>query len=191
MRTYTVFAGTNFLVQGTLREVAVELKRRPRASLSGQVLIFDDVTGKVIDLDLRGSVATIVRRLEKPESDEVTDPPASPGPGRPRLGVVSREVTLLPRHWEWLADQPGGASVTLRKLVDDARRKNQARDRVRTAQEAAYRFMHALAGNLSNFEEGIRSLYANDRAAFQKWIRTWPRDVRDHAARLADRAFGA
>ena len=112
--------------------------------------------------------------------------PATPrGPGRPRLGVVPREVTLLPRHWQWLASQPGGASVALRRLVDEARRSSVGRDRVRRAQEVSYRVMTALAGDLPGFEDALRALFARDGAAFDRHVATWPDDVRDYARRLA------
>ena len=90
------------------------------------------------------------------------------GPGRPKLGVVAREITLLPRHWDWLAQQKGGASVAIRKLVDEARRVNEDGDRIRLAQEAAYRFMSAMAGNRPHYEEAIRALFAADSASFRK-----------------------
>lgn len=111
------------------------------------------------------------------------------GPGRPKLGVVAREVTLLPRHWEWLNGQPGGASVALRKLVDEARRANDGKDRVRQAREAAYRFMSVMAGNERGFEEATRALFAGDRERFEEFVASWPADVRDHAKRLAAAAF--
>ena len=103
--------------------------------------------------------------------------------------MVAREVTLLPRHWEWLAQQTGGASVALRKLVDEARRANKDKDRIRLAQEAAYRFMSAMAGNKPHYEDAIRALFAGDAARFEKLIAEWPADVRDHARRLAAAAF--
>jgi hypothetical protein len=104
--------------------------------------------------------------------------------------VVAREITLLPRHWEWLGRQPGGASVAIRKLVDDARRGSEDSDRVRAGQDAAYRFMSAMAGNRPHFEEAIRALFAPNPARFRELIAEWPADVRDHAAWLATRAFG-
>ena len=102
--------------------------------------------------------------------------------------MVAREVTLLPRHWQWLGSQPGGASVAIRKLVETARRANQEVDQRRRRQEAAYHFMSAMAGNLANFEEAARALFANDRARFTKLVDSWPSDVHDHAVKLA---FGA
>lgn len=142
-------------------------------------LIFDDATGKPVDVDLRGSPEEVRARLE----------PAARGPGRPKLGVTAREVTLLPRHWDWLAAQPGGASVTLRRLVEEARRGGGGKERRRQAQDAAYRFMSAMAGDAPGYEEATRALYAGDGARFEAQTQAWPADVRDHARRLAADAF--
>jgi uncharacterized protein len=169
----TAFAGTRRIGAGELQMVALEARRAIESGELAPVLIFDDVSGEVIDLDLR--------ELPEPE------PPRRPG--RPRLGVVAREVTLLPRHWDWLNSQPGGASVALRKLVEAARRVNVAKDRVRVAQEAAYRFMSALAGNEPGFEEALRALFAGKREGFEERIAGWPADVREHAKKLAAGAF--
>jgi hypothetical protein len=100
-------------------------------------------------------------------------------------------VTLLPRHWEWLNAQPGGASVALRKLVEEARRSNDTKDRVRQSQEALYRFMSTLAGDEAGFEEASRALFAGDRKLFMALIQLWPKDVRSHAERLAGSAFAS
>jgi hypothetical protein len=178
--TYTAFHGETKLISGTAEELAALLKGRPQ----GEVLVFDDSTGGQIDLDLRkGPQRTAEEQTESPAAERR-------GRGRPRLGVVAKEVTLLPRHWDWLNLQPGGASVALRKLVDEARRTSGDRDRVRAAQEAAYRFMSAIAGNLPGFEEAARALFAYDRRRFTQLIAPWPEDVRDYAIRLAfaDRA---
>ena len=142
----------------------------------GACLVFDDATGRQLDLDLREKTAV-------PTSDETAPEPR--GRGRPRLGVVAKEVTLLPRHWDWLAAQPGGASVALRRLVDQARKTSGDRDRVRAAQEAAYSFMSAIAGNLPGFEEAARALFAYERWRFSELIAGWPQDVRDYAIQLA------
>jgi hypothetical protein len=135
----------------------------------------------------------VLARLAKliPPPVEETVAPAEPrGRGRPKLGVVSREVTLLPRHWEWLNAQPGGASVALRKLVDEARRASGDKDRERQARDAAYHFMSTMAGNLPQFEEASRALFAGDRRRFTALIADWPPDIRDHIVKLAysDRA---
>jgi hypothetical protein len=153
------------------------------------VLIYDDATAARIEVDFRGSPEDVVRRL----SVEAPGPmPAAPrGPGRPRLGVVAREVTLLPRHWQWLNAQPGGASVALRKLVEAARRANADRDQIRESQEAAYRFLTVIAGDWPGFEEAARALFAGDAPRFEMCTAAWPRDVRDYAGRLAANAFRA
>jgi hypothetical protein len=154
------------------------------------ILVFNDRTGAVIDLDLRGTPEDVVRRIEA--RDASNHPSASPrGPGRPKLGVVAREVTLLPRHWEWLASQPGGASVAVRRLVEDARRDPSGKDRVRGSQAAAYKFMSAMAGDEPGFEEATRALFAGDMHRFDALVQHWPPDVRDHARRLATGAFRA
>ncbi len=185
----TAFAGTRRIASGALRHVALVAQREQQAG-AAPVLIFDDRTSQQIELDLRGSSADLLRRLAeaevavKPETDAEAPAPRK-GPGRPKLGVVAREVTLLPRHWQWLGAQPGGASVALRRLVEEARRAYAGRDRRRAAQEAAYRFMAAMAGDAPGFEEATRALFAGDAAAFEERIATWPDDVRDHAALLA------
>ena len=145
-------------------------------------------------MDYSGSAADVVRAVAGWESARSragdAEPEAIPrGPGRPRLGVVPREVTLLPRHWQWLSGQPGGASVALRRLVDEARRASVGADRVRRSQEVAYRFMSALTGNLPGFEEAIRALFAGDGVAFEARVADWPEDVRTYARMLADEAF--
>jgi hypothetical protein len=181
----TAFDGPFHLTSGSLRDVALAVKGAIQNGAAGPVLIFDDGTGEVIDLDLRGTGQEPLARLAQadPATSEQTMAPR--GPGRPRLGVVAREVTLLPRHWAWLGAQPGGASVALRKLVEEARRSNAGRDRQREAQEAAYRFMAAMAGDLPGFEEAARALFANDRQRFGQHIAAWPHDISTYVAKLA------
>lgn len=169
---YTVFQGPRKVLSGGTAELAGYLEDRPERD----ILVFDDSTGAQIDLaDIGGQPKHLA---ESPRSEHR-------GRGRPRLGVVAREVTLLPRHWDWLNLQPGGASVALRKLVDEARRTSGDRDRVRAAQEAAYRFMSAVAAGLPGFEEAAQALFAYDRRRFTQMIAAWPTDVRDYAVRLA------
>ena len=170
--TYTAFDGARRLGCGSLAELALVVKRAQENGVSGPLLIFDDVTGRSRDVDTRGSDAEVVGRLVSR--------------GRPKLGVTAREVTLLPRHWEWLAAEPGGASVALRRLVEEARRDSTGKHERRQAQERAYHFMVALAGDLPGFEEATRALFANDAARFAMLMESWPRDVRDHALQLAE-----
>lgn len=183
--TYTAFVGQHRLATGTLAEVAVAVHEAVGRGETG-VLVFEDATGRVVDLDLRGDAEAVAVRygVAAPEPAAEEKRP----PGRPRLGVVAREVTLLPRHWEWLASQPGGASVALRRLVDEARKTDGTRDRGRLAREAAYRFMQAVAGDLPGFEAATRALFADDGTGFERAMAAWPADVRDYAVGLAERA---
>lgn len=193
----TAFTGRRLLISGSLADVALAVARS--AGAADAVLVFDDATGDVVDLDLRGSDAEILLRLSEPPRSFVGRYRPEAGAtacagaaadgqktrGRPRLGVVAREVTLLPRQWEWLAHQPGGASAALRRLVEDARRAvNPARER-QAAQEVAYRFMRAIAGDLPDYEEATRSLFADDLAGLEGRIAHWPEDIRAYAMRLA------
>ena len=184
--TFTAFEGVRRLAAGPLAEIAPAIQRAERQA-SEPIAIFSDATGRAVDLDLRGSVDEMLAWLAaSARAAEVPALSSEPrGRGRPKLGVVAREVTLLPRHWEWLNAQPGGASVALRKLVDEARRANGDRDRQRAARDAAYHFMSAMAGNLRNFEEASRALFADDRRRFTGLIASWPADIRDHVVKLA------
>jgi uncharacterized protein len=183
---FTAFEGQRRLVSGPIAEVALAIKGTTRPA-AGPISIFNDATGRPIDLDLRGSNADVLARLAamSPAAQEEAASNEPRGRGRPKLGVVAREVTLLPRHWEWLSAQPGGASVALRKLVEEARRANGDRDRHRAARDATYHFMSAMAGNLPNFEEASRALFADDRRRFTSLIAAWPADIRDHVVKLA------
>jgi hypothetical protein len=183
---FTAFEGQRRLVTGSLSEVALAVKHAGRPA--APIVIFSDASGRSLDLDLRGSDDEIVARLPhtaSPASAPESEPSEPRGRGRPKLGVVAREVTLLPRHWEWLNGQPGGASVALRKLVDEARRITGDRDRLRAARDAAYHFMSTMAGNLADFEEASRALFADDRRRFVGLIADWPADIRDHIVKLA------
>jgi hypothetical protein len=191
----TAFEGSRIIASGDLMQVAMKAKDVIDRKGTAPVLIFDDLTSEVIEVDFRGTGEDVYRRLVETATSGPASPPpeagrSSPkGPGRPRLGVVSREVTLLPRHWDWLNSQPGGASVALRKLVEEARRVNGDRDRVRQSQEAAYTFMSAMAGDLPGFEEATRALFAGDRTRFDNLVASWPSDIRDHARRISDAAL--
>jgi hypothetical protein len=189
--TWIAFAQNKRIASGKPKEVVTAVKLFSDIHPATNILVFDAVTSAVIELDLRGAMATVLRRL--PEAL-----PDAPSPvvgasvantvaaGRPRLGVVPREVTLMPRHWEWLSGQPGGASVALRKLVEHALRSSKAADRKRKAQEAAYRFMLDMAGDNPGFEEASRALFAQDMERLRQTIAKWPRDVRHHVLALAE-----
>lgn len=189
----TAFVKGRRVASGRLEAVALSVKSVTDRDVRALALVFDDATGRQIDFDLRGTKADIIRRLASHPLVDRTESsvPRQSGPGRPKLGVVAREVTLLPRHWEWLNAQPGGASVTLRKLVDGARKTNGTRDRTRQAAEAAYRVMSAVAGNERGYEDAIRALFAKDLPRFDTSIATWPADVRDYVERLAAPVFRA
>lgn len=192
--SYTSFNGHRRIASGSLPVNALTVKHALASGALTPLLTFCDQTGQVVDLDIRGSDAEMLARLPpegyllhghasaRIDSGESGEPR---GRGRPKLGVVAREVTLLPRHWDWLATQPGGASVTLRKLVDEARRTNADRDRQRRANECAYHFMSAMAGDMAGFEEVSRALFANDAAKFFQQTEAWPADVRDYVRYLA------
>jgi hypothetical protein len=179
---FTAFDDCRRLASGSrpqvMHAIRVLLSRQPES----RILIFDDATGGQIDFDLRESGDSPVTATTA-ATEEVR------GPGRPKLGVVAREVTLLPRHWDWLAKQPGGASVTLRKLVEEARRADASASTPRAAQERAYRFMSAMGGNLPGFEEAARALFASDRSRFESHVDGWPENIRDYACALAVGAF--
>jgi hypothetical protein len=196
LATVTAFRGHELLAAGALRDVARVVWRAVKDAEShhGAVLVFDDATGRVVDFEMRGDERAMLAHVDVmlrmsqtalvQANDDSVDPLPRPR-GRPKLGVVAREITLLPRHWEWLATQPGGASVALRKLVDAARRANTDEDRAKAARDVAYRFMHAMAGDLSQFEEVIRALYRGDEARFRELIAEWPRDIAAYSAQLA------
>lgn len=193
----TAFEGTRRIASGTLEEVALAAKEIVDRGERAPVLVFDDTTGQVVDLNLQGTTEE-VRAWALAQTRPRTEPGATGcavsgagprGPGRPKLGVVSKEVTLLPRHWAWLGAQHGSASATLRRLVDEARRAGERKDRVRQAQDAAFRFMSAMAGDLPGFEEAIRALFRGNPDEFEAETRNWPGDVYVHTTFLAAEAF--
>lgn len=192
----SAFAGPRKLLSGTVGAVALAAKAALVSDTHQPILVFDDSSGRVIDLDLRGSDEEIVARLSKPvpsysgryrprptEPDDLA--PESRGRGRPRMGVIAREVTLLPRQWDWLAAQSGGASATLRRLIDEARRMDEPGRTAKLRQEAAYHFMQAMAGNLAGYEEATRALFAGDVAGLAALMAQWPEDIRAHVLFLA------
>ncbi len=187
--SYTAFAGSERVAGGDLAHVAQFAKAIVDAREPRTILVFSDQTGRQVDLDLRGSMEDVLARHAVTDSDKPAASSSPRKPGRPKLGVVGREVTLLPRHWEWLNIQPGGASVVLRKLVEQALRGHKSQDQTRLAREAAYRFMSAMAGNEPGFEEACRGLFAGNREVFFKQTRDWPIAVRDFARQLATAAF--
>jgi uncharacterized protein len=184
--TYTAFAGERKVAAGPLREVILQVKRRIGKADHSPILVFSDTTGGTLDFNFQGTEKDVLKRLEIFVGE---DPPESQGPGRPRLGVVSREVSLLPRQWEWLASQSGGASAVLRRLVDEAKRKSAEGGSIKKSQERAYRFMAVCGGDREGYEEALRALYRKDRKTFLARVEGWPEDLKAHAARLAAPAF--
>lgn len=191
---FSCFDGHRLVASGTPEVAALALKQLRADNAAGPLLVFDNASGRTRDFDTRGSDAELLARVTEAfpaaveaEADATAEEaPATPrGRGRPKLGVVAREVTLLPRHWAWLAEQPGGASVVLRRLVEAASRAGADKDRQRRHSERAYHFLQTIAGDLPGFEEAIRVLFAHDRAGLEAALRSWPEDVRDHALRLA------
>ena len=186
-RCCLAFAAQSCVASGALVEVAREAKKILDKDPWSTVIILDAASSEPIEVDFRGTPDEVAARL-RPSPGATNNAPTAT-PGRPRLGVVGREVTLLPRHWEWLNEQPGGASVTLRKLVEEARRSTAGEAQLRRAREACYRFMTIMAGNEPGFEEALRALFAGDEERFGALTDQWPPDVRDHARRLAADVF--
>jgi hypothetical protein len=180
--TFTAFAGQRRVATGHIRSVLAAIKREPESG--GQVLIFSDQSGAQHEFDLRGSEAEVLARVDADPAFAPSQTPTRSGPGRPRLGVVSREVSLLPRHWEWLERQPGGASASLRRLVENAKKSGLRSERARDARYAAGKFMWGIAGDLPDFEEASRALYAKDQERLEGLIAAWPEDVRAHVLQL-------
>ena len=192
--SYTSFNGHKRIASGSLKVNVLAVKHALATDVPNPLLTFCDQTGQVVDIDIRGSDAEMLARLPSEGNQLQVDESAlinseesgePRGRGRPKLGVVAREVTLLPRHWDWLAAQRGGASVTLRKLVDEARRASVDRDQQRQKNERAYHFMSTMAGDMAGFEEASRALFANDAAKFHQRTEAWPTDVRDYLRHLA------
>lgn len=173
-QTFSVFAGERCVLSSPLKAMLVATKERFDRDPGEPILIFEDRTGRQVDFDFRGTLDEVLARAV----------PAKAGPGRPKLGVVSREISLLPRHWEWLEQQPSGISAAVRRLVEEARKRDPGEERARLAREAAFRFMSAIAGNLPGFEEASRALFGKDEDRLAELIGDWPEDIRAHVSRL-------
>jgi hypothetical protein len=202
VQSYTAFKGHKLLAKGRIDEVALSVKAAVEMDSAATVLVYSDLTGKEMDFDLRGTKKDVLQRLKVfMSTDDVSDHPkpgatnnatkntTSSSPGRPKLGVAAREVSLLPRHWEWLSTQSGGASATIRRLVDDARKSSSGKELVKQGQERTHKFMSSIAGNLPAYEEALRTLYARDLTKFQLHIQDWPQDIIDYIQILAEPIF--
>ncbi|MBC2776577.1 DUF2239 family protein [Parasphingopyxis marina] len=183
----TGFSGMRRIASGPLAEVALAIRAAQAAGGADPLLVFDDATGRVVDLDLRGSESDVLARLATPDGGSEAPELAKPrGRGRPKLGVVGREVTLLPRHWDWLESQSGSASQIVRRLIDEARKAERSgRAAAKARAERAYRAMTSLGGDLPGYEEAVRALFAGDAAALAERMKDWPGDVAAYALRLA------
>jgi uncharacterized protein len=181
---YVAFAGDSALARGDLPSVAHAVSRALAEGETRPIVVLDAGNSQVVDLDLRGSESEIAARAAAASAPADSEPGTVPdraiGPGRPRLGVVSREISLLPRHWEWLQTQRGGASAALRRLVDEARRHGGARDRLVASQEAVDRYLRVMAGDRPHYEEALRAFYAGREADMRTYTRLWPADIRAH-----------
>ncbi len=174
--SYAAFAAERLVHRGPLVDVLAAIKLDHFDDRDGPLLIFENKTGRQVDFDLRGSLDDVLERVRAREAPK--------GPGRPRLGVESREVTLLPRHWAWLELQPRGASAALRRLIDDASRRVDPEEGSRERRDAAYRVMSVLAGDRAGFEEAARALFAGDHERFNAFATKWPEDIRSHLSWL-------
>lgn len=177
--TYTAFAGVRRVAAGTLRDILPVLKKRFDRDKSELILVFEVETGRQVDFDPRGSLDEVLEREA---------PTAPRGPGRPRLGVTSREVSLLPRHWYWLEQQPNGLSPALRRLVEQAIKSQPGRERARNIRAALSQFLSAIAGDRPHYEEACRALFAGDTERFEVLIARWPKDIREYALHQAAEA---
>ena len=179
--TYTAFANQALIAAGALDVLLPQLKAQFDQSPGSLVAIFEDRTGRQVDFELQGTLEEVLSRAA----------PAAPrvGPGRPKLGVSAREVTLLPQQWAWLEQQPNGASAALRRLVDQATKREPEKQRARHAMDAACRILSAMAGDFPNYEEATRALYKGDGEGFESLIQSWPEDIRSYLTRLAADAF--
>jgi hypothetical protein len=179
--------GERIVAHGGVAEVALAVKAALQADETLSVLVFDAQAGRLIDFDLRGSDEEVIGRLTSEHEDK--DETTKRGRGRPKLGVIAREITLLPRHWEWLGAQPGGASVALRKLVEAARMRDDQHVNVKHQQQVVDRFMCAALGNQPHYEDASRALYARNRDKFFRLTEEWPIELRDHVRWLAQPVF--
>ncbi|MBF0206235.1 MAG: DUF2239 family protein [Oligoflexia bacterium] len=183
---YIAFEGSTVVAQGTPLEVALKIKKHIIKNDSITILIFNGRTGKQIDLNLSGTLSDLKKRFTPKNEKEENDRHKV---GRPKLGVISKEISLLPRHWEWLASQPTSASVTLRRLVEEAQKRNKDVDAIRLSQDATYCFMSTIAGDLIGYEEALRALYAREEKTFNNYLATWPKDIREQIKKFASGVF--
>lgn len=190
MNTHIAFNEHTCIAEGSLLDIALAAREQLSTANNSLVLIFELDTGRQIDIDTRGTEAELRSRFGYDPGESPTPTSKAKGQrGRPKLGVTGREVTLLPRHWDWLDTQRGGASATLRRLVDEARKENAQEDKARASQDKTLRFMSAIAGDLAGYEDATRALYSQNRDAFEQNIKTWPKDICRVITSLCEDAF--
>lgn len=180
----TAFEGSRRIASGDPTSVANAVRETINKGQSASVLVFGNQTGVQIDLNLREEPRPSAADQSNSES-----PSEQRSAGRPRLGVVAREVTLLPRHWEWLNRQRGGASAALRRLVDEARKGSESTETRQAARDAIYRFMTAISGNSPGYEEALRNLFSGNLSGFQQATAAWPSDIRTFMDPIIPSAF--
>ena len=185
------FSAQKLIAEGSFSEVIQLVKNHIKHNDTGNTLFFNGSDGRQIDINLRAGngESASASGASVADSGSGEDKPGKKSRGRPKLGVVGREVTLLPRHWQWLDDQRGGASARLRRLIDQERKANAGEDSIRQSQDSANRFMYAMAGNIPGFEEAVRALYARNKARFDQETSAWPVDIRDCARGFAEEAL--
>lgn len=184
---YVIFLRESIVARGTLLEIIPSAKHAFDKDPSTPLVIFNNQTGRFIDLDLNGSESAVTQRYRSQTSFDAR----RQGHGATKSSALGKEVTLLPRHWDWLSEQPGGASVALRKLVDQARKASVEVDQTRRAREASHRFMTAMAGDKPGFEEADRALFAGDLQRFKLEIARWPEDIRRHLEQISAAGFSS
>lgn len=195
---FLAFKGHKLIASGSAQSVEEKIENELKQGDKASILFFLASSGHQIDLDsfasdsIQSGATATGSDAEEAVVDTGNNQPQIPekrGRGRPKLGVIGREVTLLPRHWEWLDKQRGGASATIRRLVEQDRKAGADQEQIRQSQDSAYRFMYAIAGNLPEFEEVVRALYARDKGAFERDTAAWPKDIRDCSLQFADQAL--
>ena len=191
--SYTAFLEQKQIGSGNFEAVKCEACQRVTEGERRPIIIFNDANGRVVDIDYQNPELSQepLPISSSVHADEAKEDRQLRRVGRPKLGVVAKEVTLLPRHWEWLAAQQGGASVTLRKLVEEARRKNPDAEIMQQSRDACYRIINALAGNEAASEDALRALYADDQQTFAEIIALWPQDVSRYVNKMSRSAFSA
>ncbi len=169
---YSSFIGDRHLFTGDLKGMLSQTHAYISRHGEEGLLIFDNFSGRQIDYNFRVSLEELLGK-ELP-------PTPKKGPGRPRLGVVCGEISLLPRHWDWLQRQRQSASATIRRLIEAAMKEASPEEKTREAIDAAGKFLWTMAGNLSDFEEASRALYAQKWHILDAITAAWPEDIAKH-----------